>query len=471
MKKKLTYEVVEREELSRQVLKLISIFRQSINKISDSKLIFSYGNKIENVAPIDVLRLCKEICLQNKFSPTISNLLLNTVYDAERRVSGSGFVSLVSFLEFFPAFAKADKFGDKNLVEELERKIIADLSQALRFSRRSSSAENFNLLHKFVRNHEVESAVNIALKAAGASGNINVDKHDHEEILVEKTSGNRFASKLDLNFLSSIQQREIRLSQPKALVVDGIIENFSEIENLVQRAHRESRQLAIFARGFNESISSSFASNFSAKIVDIIPFVVSYDEHGVNQLVDIAICLGSDVVSNIKGDLMENISWHSLPEAEEIFVNKTFLTIFNSKTINDCAKQRSKLVKDLAECSNIVNDEVREMKIKILNQRINSMTTSNTSIKMGKKFKDSQNIYFDRLCKSVEILNETARWGLLDLERTSPESKNFQVLVQELKKVGMPEISPRMLDFGVKIAIANIKSTLTVGTWLKNEAA
>ena len=106
MKKKLTYEVVEREELSRQVLKLISIFRQSINKISDSKLIFSYGNKIENVAPIDVLRLCKEICLQNKFSPTISNLLLNTVYDAERRVSGSGFVSLVSFLEFFPALRK-----------------------------------------------------------------------------------------------------------------------------------------------------------------------------------------------------------------------------------------------------------------------------------------------------------------------------------------------------------------------------
>ena len=471
MKKRATYEILGRDYLDRQISSLIGACRHSIEKMSDSKLLFSYGNALENVAPIDTIRLCKEICYQNNFGSTTSNLLINTVYEAERRVCGSGFVALVAFLEFFPHFLKASKFNDKTLTVNLEKRINSDLKQLVRASRRSSSFENFNFLHSFVRNQSVESAAKIALEAAGSAGNISVDKFDQEELRIEKVSGNRFLIKLDSNFLGAIPQKEIKLFQPKVLVVDGIIENFAEIESLIQSAHRENSQLAIFARGFNEKISSSFASNFSAKIVNIIPFVVNYDEHGVNQLVDIAICSGTDIFSSIKGDLIENIAWQSLPVVEEILVDRSFVTMFNSKTLENCSKQRAKLVKDLEECNKIANDEVREMKFKILNQRINSMTTSNTSIKIGKYFKDFQNVYHDRLCKSVEIFNETSRWGLIELKDISAESEVLQSLVSTFRHLGIENISPRMLDTGVKIAASNVKNTLSVGAWLKNEAA
>ena len=99
------------------------------------------------------------------------------------------------------------------------------------------------------------------------------------------------------------------------------------------------------------------------------------------------------------------------------------------------------------------------------------MTTSNTSIKIGKYFKDFQNVYHDRLCKSVEIFNETSRWGLIELKDISAESEVLQSLVSTFRHLGIENISPRMLDTGVKIAVSNVKNTLSVGAWLKNEAA
>lgn len=470
MKRK-TNSVLNGREFSNSLSSSLQAVNSSMEKLFNSKLIFNYGNSIDFAAPADVLRLCREICAKNKFDVSVMNMLINTVFDAEKRAPGSGIIALIAFSNLYPRYLKLNIMRDKCSIQILDQKIFDSIKIILENSRRANSEEIFGSLKFFNRNHEIDDIVKKALYAAGAAGNISIEKHENEETHIEKFSGNRFLIHLDSNFFQYVQKKSIKLSGPKVLVVDGVIEDCNEIEVLIRSAHRERRQFVIFARGFNKEVTDYLGSNFNSSVVEILPLVVNFDEVGINQLVDVAVCSGTDVLSSLKGETIDSVKWEFLSSVESIVIERHGISIQNTDSLHRCLLQRNKLISELEECAKITDSDVRQLKTKILTQRINSMTPSNTTVKIGKKYGSMRDLYYDRCCKSIELYNEMSRWGIVDLYPENIKKCHIEEILDVLRKMQLVKVSPRILEIGIRVALSNVKSALTVNSWLKDEAA
>lgn len=470
--KRCNFEVHDKFEFQKQLKSSAVLYKKVFEKIANSKLFFNFGNDFETASLLDLLRICRHISADNGIENSIANIYINMFVDAEKRVSGSGIIAIAAFVDFFPKLLKLHNIGSQNHLEFFEKKVRQDLHEFLKKSRRSSSKEIFDVIRHLNSSLEAFDMVENVLASAGASGNIDIEKTENDITTIEKKEGNRFDIKLDQEFLKCITAKEIKIESPKILIVDGIIEGLGEIEGLLRVAHRDSGKLAIFARGYNEGVAAYLASNFTSKIIEVFPFVANFDEFGANQLVDLAICAGSDVASSLKGDSLDLITWEQLPSFDSITIERQSIKVFNSSSQDRCARQRKKLLNLLGECNNIDEEAVKTMKIKIINKRINSMTPSNTSLRIGKKRRSLQGITYDRVCKSIEIYNEMSRWGIVSKESLEGKGKNsIEGVLNIVDSCGMTKMSPRMIDAGTRVAISSIKNSLSVGAWLKNEAA
>lgn len=462
--------ILSGEDLHTQIVHYSSHYEQKIKKMLLSKLAFSYGNNIEIASLVDFLRVCKAITHEERVDKTVANIILNTFVDAENRVCGSGAVAVIVFLKLFPNFLKLNRLASKKEIALLEENILGDLHDVLTSSRRISSLEILNTIRSFNRDLESIDLVTNSLYAAGSAGNINIEKSEKDFSSVVKREGYKFDVSLDENFLGSAPTREIYCQEPKVLIVDGTIEDTKEIDNIIREAHRRLKQLIIFARGYSEGVTTMLAANYSSRIVEVFPFTVNFDENGANQLVDLAICVGSDVISSHKGESLESVTWDSLPLFDSCTISRHSIKVFNSTSLQRCREQRARLLRQLDESQYDSNEAIREMKIKILNRRINSMTPSNTIVRVGNRKKSIQSLKYDRACKSIEFYNEISRWGAVLVKSTACK-KNLSFINDFYSLCGINFLSARMLAAGVKVAVSNIKSVLTVGAWLKNEAA
>jgi len=463
-------DVIKKEDFRIDALESIKQFKVLLSKLLSSKLVFKYDNSISNASTIDILRLCKEFSIKNP--GTLSNVILNTVYDSEKIVAGSGLIALLAFCEMFPNYLKNQflnsNIDDKNFVENKTYDMLNDILQK---SKRVNSKTALETIRSVLKDDEIFSLLKRALALSGSSGNIEISKSSTDTV-VEKNVGFRFYVKPDHVFLSSVPYTSISLADCKIAVIDGLIESYSEISSLVEFAHKEMKSCVIFARGFNEKIVASFSANYNSKIVNIIPITVNYDELGANQLVDIAICCGTDVVSSLKGQQINELKWSSLPTVVKITINRTFINIQNRSSIERCNRQRSKLLeKFVEEQRRSTNEDLSVMHAKIFNERINSMTSASTNINIGKSLKNLQGLKYDRACKSIELFNEISRYGLIDLRLVQKNDKFFEKISNCLIDSGIFYVPPRALAVGIKVAISNSKNMSSVGAWLKNEAA
>jgi len=463
-------DIIKKDDFRLASLETVKQVKNLLTKLLDSKLVFKYNNSVDNASLIDILRICKEY--SNKNPGALSNVILNTVYDSEKLVPGSGFIALLAFCEIFPKYLKHcylnNIAADSN---SLECNIYDGLNNILKYSRRVNSKTAFNAIRKLVRDDEILALLKEALSLSGSSGNIEISKTENETT-VEKNIGYRFYVKPDVIFLSSVNYKSISLIDCKIAIVDGFIENFSEISSIVEHAHKELKPCVIFARGFNEEIAASLSANYNAKIVTVIPVTVNFDEIGANQLVDIAICCGTDIISSLKGEQISKLSWQNLPVIENIVFDRKFLNIQNTTSIERCTRQKQRLLEKLyEEQTKSSNDEVSNMQQKIFNERINSMTAVSTNIKIGKNLKNLQGLKYDRACKTIELFNEISRWGLIDLKACKTNNAFFEKITSKIIDSQIDYFPPRAIAAGIKVAISNSKNMSSVGAWIKNEAA
>jgi hypothetical protein len=463
-------DVIKKDEFRRDALATVKQVKILLEKLLDSKLAFKYENAITNASTIDTLRVCKEY--SNKNPGTLSSVILNTVYDAEQLVPGSGLISLLTFCEIFPSLLRHQYLDAKpEELKNFEDQLLDDLSKFLELSRRVNSEKALNTTRKLIKDDEIMSLVAKSLKLSGCAGNLEISKIDNESC-VEKNVGFRFFIKPDPVFLSSVSYKSINFTDCKIAVIDGIVENYSEISSIVETSHRKMIPCVIFARGFNEEIVASLSANYNSKIINIIPVTVNYDETGANQLVDIAICCGTDVVSSLKGQQISDLNWEDLPVIKNIHFDRKCVVIKDESSIERCSRQRLRLLsKLLEEQKKSSNEDLNLMKSKLYNERIKSMTAVSTNIKIGKNWKNLQGLKYDRACKSIELFNEISRWGLINLADFDKNSIFFNKIIKRLISADIDHIPPRAFAVGIKVAISNSKNLVSVGAWIKNEAA
>ena len=200
-----------------------------------------------------------------------------------------------------------------------------------------------------------------ALNLAGISGRINVTKSESSPTtIIEKKVGYNFP-------VGSLKKLHGCYKNSRVVIIDGYIENISEISSLFEISHQAKEVLILFHRGLHDEVMNTIIVNWNRGTLKCIPIQVPFDVDGINMLNDIAVVCNSDVISSNKGQLISSIDYQTLPVLNEIKVFDNEISIINPESISNVGMHIKQLLKKRLEVDiNLVE---------IYDKRLRSLTT------------------------------------------------------------------------------------------------
>lgn len=262
-----------------------------------------------------------------------------------------------------------------------------------------------NLLERLSHSERELAIVKEAIDLAGLEG----------RIFVEVTNSSRSSVELILDYVFRLSpspevigldetwhEKEVR-----CVLIDGVVESVSEIHRLLTAASQHREPCLLFCRGFSEEVISTLALNRKRRTLNVIPVQVPFDVEFANTLKDLAVILGTDIVTSLQGQLISSIKWEDLIVIPEAKWQSGILSI---RTGGDSCRVLAHLAELLRHRSELPLDARRD----ILDKRIRSLTTSAVEIRVGGQ--DAQ-----EMAKRIDLLLRTVRsvisYGLVDIDR------------------------------------------------------
>lgn len=214
-----------------------------------------------------------------------------------------------------------------------------------------------------------------AIKIAGLEGKIYIENGRQNNYVIERKTGYNFKTKPFKFFLDTSSNAWER-QNVKVLLVDGVLEQVSEIDQLLNGALTSRQPGMIVARGFSEEVVATLKANFDRGILDIIPVRINSDLESINILNDIASVCGTDIVSSLKGELVCFVKWESLPSIQKIRCMTNLISIEESKTRNQVTAQVKHLLNKRLDNQNL------EDVVTLIDERIKSLTSESVVIRL-----------------------------------------------------------------------------------------
>lgn len=197
-----------------------------------------------------------------------------------------------------------------------------------------------------------------AIKLAGFAGKIQIEKSVNEHDIIHKRSGFNFS----LQTFGNIK----RLLNTKIVIIDGLIENVSEVHNMLTVCSETKCPLTIVARGYSDDVLNTINVNNLRGSFQVLPLAAKFDIATANTLVDIAVISKSDIISSLKGELISTVKFDTLKYVDEINVNGDIVTVKNCVDVTTHIKQLQKKREEVDESVQYVYDD----RIKSLSQNL-----------------------------------------------------------------------------------------------------
>lgn len=222
-----------------------------------------------------------------------------------------------------------------------------------------------------------------SMDEVGFEGVITVDDSKTHETYLELVKGMRFDSGfLSPYFINNIGKFESHLEEPLVFVYDGKIKGLKGLVGILEYANSKARPLLIISSGIEQDPLQALIMNKANGVLDIC--AVNSPGHGLttsDQLFDIGAVLGATVLSEGKGELLENIDPAAvesiLGSAEKITVSSTETTIINGNGEKSAIEERVNLLE-----TQIENQE-DESKVLLLKERLSKLDGGVAILKVG----------------------------------------------------------------------------------------
>lgn len=195
---------------------------------------------------------------------------------------------------------------------------------------------------------------------------IKLKKSRNQKIYIQQVCSYFFKSN---NLLAN--KKNTQEKNAKVIVIDGYIENVSELHHIFQHfsINSPTTPLVIFCRGMSDDVLHTVSVNNLRGSLNCYPIKIDFGLEDINTLVDIAVVCGSDVISSNKGELISSIKLSQLCEIKDIFITSEGVHIKNDAT----RKNTETHVKNLQKKSE--EQTVEDVK-NLLHKRIHSLTSN-----------------------------------------------------------------------------------------------
>tara|TARA_B100000941_G_scaffold254242_1_gene202344 strand:+ start:30 stop:1463 length:1434 start_codon:yes stop_codon:yes gene_type:complete len=468
--------VLLRSDIDQNVRILLNSAEEKVGDLLGHRLSFLYGENLIKALPIDALRIVTEMVSDDSNNQALKNLLINTIVTSERLWAGSGIISLMVFIEASKDLQKKRALGIASEYDQTNFNRAVCIN-----SRRTNSNQIFDSIRQMSRSKYELEVVRCTLNLVGSASAQLSDKTSLNTVVSVDQGYNFKLGPPDL-FWTASSASLVSLYNTKVLCVDGIVESMSEVHNIVDSSFKEGQSAVLFARGFNDDVVNTLAVNHSRGKLNVIPIVVPYDMMGVNQLVDVAVCSGCDVVSSIKGELISTVKWKDLVEVNRIIISHRGMTIENDKTLIRVASHKSQIQNKLSSTFRDLegNEEgltseqlegieaTRKNQREIYQERIMSLMSGGAKISLGKEHGSSKGIKQDRISSILRMYSQASKNGLTSIEDCSKVKIDplADKIVSKLLSSGITLITPPALISGFRIGVANAIMMNKIGAWL-----
>ena len=258
---------------------------------------------------------------ENQMERFVSYTLLKTLEQSERVAAGSSFFTFLLFVNFFTMTEQQIN----EFVEETTRVLLNE-----------SSPPNKTEFEEFTRKFFADrpewflELFKQSTSMSGLKGAINLKPQAANHLTLEVKSGYRFP--VDIPKIYFGGKPKIELTEPRICFVDGMIEKPSELFNILNGAHQAKIPLVLVAQKYSDEVLSTIASNFQRGAVQCYPLLIEPSVYTVNQIMDMAVACGSQVVSTLSGEYLIMKNFDSLSTVDHISISEKEVVILNPKT-------------------------------------------------------------------------------------------------------------------------------------------
>ena len=436
--------VVTGSSVGSLILRVVRETEESLHDLFEGQHQFSFDNRSLVAQPIDIVRWLSEHVPSTKGTLHIRNVLLNSVAGAEGRQPGSGCIALAVALEVASGH-------DRGLADEKARRILQLTSEAFRGSRRVSSEEAFETLGTYDPEPATLSLAQQALTQCSSNASLSVEISG-ALTGIRQVNGHTFPCQVPEVFLTATRftgQRTLR--DPRIVVIDGVVERMSEIEDLIGGAHVSQEPLLVFGRGFSPDVQNTLGRNYSTGHLLVFPLVVPYDELGANMLGDISVVCNADPISSFKGDLISSRMWKDLRRVEGAEVSTTQVIIRNESTSAEVHRHRRQLGDKRKSCAQVESE--------ILDRRLQCLMGQGIVVNVGSDVGNLVGLYKDRVGSHIRLFRSMGRQGIIDTRGVVPPS--FRCYHSTLGRFN--RVPAASLAVGVKSGVACARSLQGLG--------
>jgi hypothetical protein len=402
---------------------------------------------------------------KNSLERSFYKLLGHSLLQAESLAGNSANIGLVFSLNLLKQILGSDTLKAKPdvvLVQEYDE-ILERLKTAIQASYQVPTLEDLDqTIAKVCEDYLLTKVVQHATRVAGLEGKIYFENGRQHNFVIERRTGYNFKVKPFKFFLDTSGNWERQ--NVKVLLIDGVIEQVSEIDQILNAALVAKQPAAIICRGFSEEVIATLKANFDRGLLDVLPVRINSDVESINILNDIASVCGTDIVSSLKGDMISCAKWDSLAVVRKIKCLSDKITIEESKTRNKVSSQIKFLLAKRYDSQNI------EDVVNLIDERIKALSSESVIVRlpvMSHLENQTTRGKFDTSLRAVKSILNNGLMTFSDLRKNfKPDSSDLEKAVfQGLKETEAYFQDAKMSSLSVLLALSVCgKQTLMIAS-------
>ncbi|TXH11656.1 MAG: hypothetical protein E6R04_01000 [Spirochaetes bacterium] len=299
--------------------------------------------------------LTKVLEPSNRIERTLYMLLFQAAYQSEMLSAGSAYFAIRFANEFISQLLKIPNLTERNEVELMEvfEQVAGYWNKAVcTHSKNVTEEELKEEIRAISEDKELCEALLQAITVCGLEGKIHIEDSISNTYVVEQKSGYFFSSVKPFKFfIPALGLWEV--TNPKVMLVDGVIEQVSELDKILNGALETKIPVLLIAHGFSEEVISTIKVNVDHGKFNIMPVRLTTELDSLNVLNDIATVCGAEIVSTLKGDMVCLVPFDSLPVVEKVKLTPRELNIENAKTRRGVSNQIRMLLEKRQEQQHI----------------------------------------------------------------------------------------------------------------------
>lgn len=331
----------------------------------------------------DGVTVAKSVTLENKFENMGAQLIKDVAQKTADEVGDGTTTATVLAGAIFKNSLPYVKSGYnpvkiKRYIDQYVKTILSSLQS---LSVPVDNLESINNVAKISANGDIEiaQAITDAMDVVGTDGVITVENSNSFNTFVEYTEGVQFdCGYVSPYFINNPKKLETTFKSPMLLMINGVVNNFEDISNVLIQSINKNKPIVIFANDFSNDVINKTVQNRLQRNLQIclvrLPY---YGEERKGFLEDLSILCDGSFIDLDMGDSLEEQSLNHLTYIDEITISKNNTTIIKKDINQDKISERIEYINAQ------LNDSKSPVEQNTLRDRISKLSGSVAIIRVG----------------------------------------------------------------------------------------